>query len=197
MDLVIRNIGRYLRILREGNNYSQLKISLAAGLSTRNYQDIEYGITKCRIDTLAKILNVYGYNIFNFFEAYIIGIFYFEGFQGLSKVIDPESYSYLKVSKDGLILNAIIGSEGMTGLSKNQLEKLYFWDLLSSPAEKVFVKEMFYLITKTKAQPVPWTGDIVSIDGQTIKVKAYWRYNINIDGEVTDFEIVTFKFPND
>lgn len=193
MDLVIGNIGKYLRNLREGNNYSQLKISLAAGLSTRNYQDIEYGVTKCRIDTLAKILNVYGYNIFNFFEGYLIGIFYMHGFEGLSRVIDPESYSYLRVTKEGKIYEAILGSEGISGFKKNQIENLYFWDLFSSSIEKVFVKEMFDLIIKTKAQPVPWTGEIVDINKNTVRVKAYWRYNLNADNEVTDFEIVTFK----
>lgn len=189
-----KDIGSLLRSLRESQLLTQFQISSEAGLSLRHYQDIEYGNKNIRVGTLGKILKVHNLNIYNFFDSYVTEIFYKDGIGALRNFVDSQGFSFCRTDKNGLITEVCPRGGELTGYdSEEVVGKMYFWDTLESELEKVFTKNLLKIVLLFKPKPMAWSGYIKTKKGKKTNVRGYWRYGLGEDGEICEFEMISFR----
>jgi PAS domain S-box-containing protein len=189
-------LGSCLRQLRESQAFSQINVAEQAQLSIRNYQDIEYGVRKCRIDTVSKILEVYNLTIFNFFDAYLMEEFYKTGFEPLNQILSEENFAISSINTEGIFTYAGPNILNLIGYQANEIVgKMYLWETVKLPQEKLFVEGVFKLIQLTRPHPFSWQGQLISKTGNAVTVKVYWRYNYDKESKLVGYDFANFN-PN-
>ena len=195
-EQVSKTVGRYLRTLRESKGLSQSEVSHQSQLSTRHYQDIEYGARKFRLDTLCRVLAVYGLDFINFFDSFFIHEFQKKGESGLNTLLHECSYFRAQVDAKGLITK-MSADDSLSGeISIDEIEgQKYVWDFLNDATEKNFVKNVFPSVLKFKPTTASWSGDILSKSNQRLPVRVYWRYPEASEKDGFALELITICEP--
>lgn len=192
------NFGKYLRSLREEIGLSQLAVASASGLSVRHYQDIEYDVRKCRIDTLEKILKVYRMNVLNFFDQYFIEVFNRHGAAGFAKVFENIHFVSGLVNQEGTIVSVSETTGSVLGFHQEEITgKMQIWDRISKTDDRNFVKDIFALMAvrglpeSMTSNSFSWNGHLLSKDDRKVKVRCHLRKICQ--GEMNaSFEFIAF-----
>ncbi len=191
-EQVSKTVGRYLRTLRESKGLSQSEVSHQSQLSTRHYQDIEYGARKFRLDTLCRVLAVYGLDFINFFDSFFVHEFQKKGEAGLNTLLHECSYFRAQVDAKGLIIKMNADDSLSDELPIDEIEgQKYIWDFLTDTTEKNFVKNVFPSVLKFKPTTSSWSGEILSKSNIRLPVRAYWRYPHATEKDQCALELIT------
>ena len=183
-DEISSVIAKFLMQIRKSKKLSQADTANLAAISVRHYQDLEYGLRKCRIDTLSKILAIHKLNLFNFFEEYLISEFYQNGISELSLALNSLPFTIIQFNASG----EITGQEKQNLAPGNKI-----WDLIVNSSEKAFIQGLLPLLLKEKPYPFPWSGQVIDSQGKPVKVKCYWRYVRSSPECIDGFEVISFK----
>jgi transcriptional regulator with XRE-family HTH domain len=186
--------GIFFKKIRKSFNYTQLEVAMRAELSIRHYQSIENGSVTCRVDTLEKILAIYNYTFFNFFDECIKNEFHSKGVQAVDSLLDKELYRFLVTDSNGLVIDYSKDAGSWSGYRHKDVvgNHFYIWDFVEKEFEKKFLKAGFKLVSLLQPHPIPWIGHLKQKEGKSLKVKVYWKY-ILLNNQFNGIELIAIR----
>lgn len=187
-------IGQILKSLRKKHHLSQLEVSLRCNISTRHYQEIEYGKKNCQINTLTKILKIYEVNIFSFFSSFFIDEFQQNGVEALYQIFGDRAFGYRKFDREGTVIYQCKYSVEITGMTDEQaIGKMKIWSDLSDPAMVMFIKTGLKYFINMLPTPPSWKVRIKNHATNTSHpFMGFCRYTRDSANKVTGLEIIIF-----
>ncbi len=187
-------LGSILKSLRLAKGLSQQDLALETKVSYRNYQEIEYGNTSCKMDTLAKILKVYDLNVFSFFSMFMDEEFRSNGPEFLYHVFGENSFALRRFDLEGVVTYQCPMSRIVTGLEDHEAVGIMkLWSDLSESSMERFVRLGFRALISLKPPLPSWKAQIKNHHTQVSKAyMGYGRYLNKLDGECTGLEVILF-----
>lgn len=187
-------VGKILKNLRLKNNLTQLEISLQCDVSTRHYQEIEYGRKNCQINTLTKILKIYSINLFSFFTSFLIDEFRENGAEGLYEIFGDKAFGLRAFDLNGTVTHSCAFSETITGMkNEDVIGKVKIWSDLTDQGMikfiKLSMKSFLHLIPNPPAWKVQIKNHATNTSGPFL---GFMRYKKNKSNKVNGVEIILF-----
>ena len=187
-------LGSILKALRLSKGLSQQDLASETEISYRNYQEIEYGKTNCKIDTLTKILKVYDLNIFSFFTMFMEEEFRDHGPDFLHQVLGESSFALRRFDLKGVVTYQCRMSRIVTGLEDHEVVGIMkLWSDLSEPSMEQLVRMGFRAVMKLRPPLPTWKAQIKNHRTQASKAYVgHGRYLKDEMGECIGLEVILF-----
>lgn len=187
-------VGKILKLLRQKHDLSQLDLSLQAEISPRHYQEIEYGKKNCQIDTLNKILGVYGIGPLSFFHSYLLDYYREQGVGPLYELFGPRAFGIRRFDLEGTVTFQCDMSEEITGMRFEEVKgKMKLWSDLQDSALASFLQISMKIFIQLRPPLPSWQVQIKNHRTGTVKpYMGFGRYLHTATGELEGFEALLF-----